>query len=78
MFFNYPIEERKYSDGLGYIFKYYLRFEHSFGLRNQDHYTALLNGDPDATNNTSESINKYLKSYASTGKKNIKCVIRRL
>ena len=43
---------------------------------NQDHYTALLNGDPDATNNTSESINKSLKSYASTGKKNIHTVFR--
>ena len=31
---------------------------------NQDHYTALLNDDPDATNNTSESINKCLKAYA--------------
>ena len=76
MFFNNQIEERKYSEFLDYIFTYYLTFDHSFGLMNQDHYTALLNGDPDATNNTSESINKSLKSYASTGKKNIHTVFR--
>ena len=57
MLFNNPVEERKYSDFLDYIFKYNLTFDHSFGLMNQDHYTALLNGDPDATNNTTESIN---------------------
>ena len=70
MFFNNTDEERKYSDFLDhYLFKYYLTFEHSFGLMNQDHYTAILNGDPDASNNTSESINKCLKTYASAGKK---------
>ena len=69
MFFNNMDEERKYSDFLKYLFKYYLTFEHSFGLMNQDHYTAILNGDPDATNNTSESINKCLKIYASAEKK---------
>ena len=51
-----------------YLFKYYLTFDHSFGLMTQDHYTAILNGNPDATNNTSESIIKCLKTYASTGK----------
>ena len=77
MFFNNTDEERKYSDFLDhYLFKYYLTFEHSFGLMNQDHYTAILNGDPDATNNTSESINKCLKTYASAGKKNIHTVFR--
>ena len=45
---NNQIEERKYSEFLDYIFKYYLTFDHLFGLMNQDHYTALLNGDPDA------------------------------
>ena len=37
---------------------------------NQDHYTALRNCDPDATNNTSKSINKYLKKYSSIKEKN--------
>ena len=44
MFFNNTDEERKYSDFLDhYLFKYYLTFEHSFGLMNQDHYTAIPN-----------------------------------
>ena len=60
---------RQYSDFLDYVFKYYLTFYHSSGLMNQDHYTALLNGDPDATKNTSESINKCLKTYVSAEKK---------
>ena len=68
MFVNNTDEERKYSDFLKYLFKYYLTFDHSFGLMNQDQYTAILNGDPDATNNISESIKKCLKSYAPAGK----------
>ena len=67
---------RKYSDFLAYLFIYYLTFDHSFGLTNQDHFEALLNGDPDATNNTSESINKCLKTYVSTGNKNTHIVFR--
>ena len=69
MFFNTTDTERKFSEFLDYIFKFYLTFNHSFGLMNQDHYRAIQNGDPDATNNTSESINKCLKMYEPTGKK---------
>ena len=68
MLFTNTDEERKYFEFLDYLFKHYLTFYHSFGLRNQDHYMAILNGDSDATKNTSES-NKCLKTQASTGKK---------
>ena len=53
-----------------------MKFDHSFDLINQDHYAAIRNGDPDATNNKSEFINKCLKTYASTGNKNFETVFR--
>ena len=68
MFFNIADEERN-SDSLDDLFNYYLTFDHWCGLMNQNHYKAILNGDPDAANNTSESINKCLKTYASAGQK---------
>ena len=58
------------------MFKFYLAVEHTYGLLNQDHYTALSNGDPDARHNTSESINKVLKTFSSSGKKHIQTVFR--
>ena len=40
----------------------------------QDHYTAHGNGNPDATNNTSESIKRILKTFPSSGMKKVKTV----
>ena len=54
----------------------FLNFEHAYGLLNQDHYTALRNVDPDATNNIGESIYRALKTFWSSGKKNIQTVFR--
>ena len=45
-------DDRKYSESSHNLFKFYLNLDHSFGLMNQDHYTALQNEDPDATNKT--------------------------
>ena len=36
-FFNNKDEERKYYEFLDYIFNFYLKFDQSFGLMNQDH-----------------------------------------
>ena len=77
MSFTTALHEEKYRlQFLPYMFQFYLTFEHSYGLLNQDHYTALSNGDPDATNNTSESINRVLKTFSTTGKKNVQTVFR--
>ena len=51
------------------MFEFYLNFNHSYELLNQDHYSALNNGDPDATNNTSGCINHHPKEFATSGKK---------
>ena len=66
---NAAHEEDNHSKILPYISKFYLNFEYAYGLLNQ--YTALRNGDPDVTNNTSESINRGLKTISSPGKKTI-------
>ena len=34
-------DERKYSDFFDYLLKYYLTFDHSFGLMNQDRFSRV-------------------------------------
>ena len=51
MFFKSTDKKRKYSEFLDYLFKFYLTFDHLFGLMNQDHYTAIPYDDQDTTNN---------------------------
>ena len=60
------------------MFKFYPNFSHSNVLLNQDHYSALNNDDPGATNNTSEAINRHLKEFATSRKKNLQPVFRTL
>ena len=38
---------------------------------NQEHYTALLNGDPDATNNTSELNTQIIQVSLNTAARNV-------
>ena len=47
-----------------------------YDLLNQDHHTALNNGDPDATINISEPISRVLKIFTSSEKKNVQNVFR--
>ena len=74
--FETPELQEKFSTFTQYLFKYYLTVEHKFGVLNQDHYSAFMNGDFDATNNCSETINRAIKQYSSTGKKTVFTVIR--
>ena len=57
---NNIYEQRKYSEFLNYLYKFYLNFDHSFGLMNQDDYTTKSN-------------NKCLKTDASTGNTRTPC-----
>ena len=65
MFFNNTDEERKFPECLDYIFKFYLEFNHSFSLMNQDHYTATQHGDQDATNNKQniQAVFRFIYNY---------------
>ena len=65
-----------YSSFLNYLFGYYFTADHKYGIMNQDHFTDMLNGDMDGTNNTSETINRGLKKFSSCGAKNLKSVFR--
>ena len=63
MFFTNPEQGQKYSEFINYRFKFCLNFCHSYGLLNQNHYSA---------------INRHLKEFATSGMKNIQTVLRKI
>ena len=66
----------RYTEMRNYLFGYYFTEDHKYGILNQDHFTDMLNGDMDGTNNTSETINRSLKKFSSCGAKNLNSVFR--
>ena len=62
-FTNAVHEENYQSKSLPYKFKFYLTFEYTYGLFNQENYTALSNDDPDANIECKFSTTKYRIKY---------------
>ena len=61
-FTNAVHEENYHSNFFTYMFKFYLTFEHKYGLLNQDHYIALSIGGPDAKSKLTAIAYTFLQS----------------